>query len=58
MTRPGDKFQITQLEVMAIGLGLSRVIEDCEEIAKNPSIPFTPEARKIQKEILDSANIS
>ncbi len=41
-------------EVTAIGLGLARVIEDLDAIKKgdNANIPWTPETRKMQAEIL------
>ena len=55
MTQIGDKFKLTPHEVMAIGMGLARIIEDMEDIKKDASIPWTPESRKMQKEILDNA---
>lgn len=54
-TKVGDQFRLSPFEVMAIGLGLSRIIEDIEETKNDPRLPFTPEARRIQKEIYDSA---
>lgn len=41
-------------EVTAIGLGLARVMEDLDAIKKgdNANIPWTPETRKMQAEIL------
>lgn len=54
-TKVGDQFKLNPHEVMAIGLGLSRLIEEMEDIKKNAAIPWTPEARQIQKEILSNA---
>ena len=54
-TQVGDQFKLNPHEVMAIGLGLSRILEDFEAIKNDPTIPWTPEARKIQKEIYTSA---
>lgn len=42
-------------EVMAIGLGLSRLIEDMETVNKDGNIPWTPEAILIQGQILSNA---
>lgn len=41
-------------EVMAIGLGLTRIIEDMNAMKQgnNVNLPWTPEARKIQKDML------
>ena len=54
-TKVGDQFRLGQDEVAAIAMGLALVIENMEEIKKNPAIPWTPEARKMQKEIIQSA---
>lgn len=41
-------------EVMAIGMGLARIMEDMNAMKQgnNVNLPWTPEARKIQKEIM------
>lgn len=43
-------------EVMAIGLGLARVMEDINAMKRGELIntPWTPEARKVQLEILSA----
>jgi hypothetical protein len=49
-----EKIYFNPNEVMAIGLGLARVIEDIQAIKRGEYVntPWTPEARKIQSEIL------
>lgn len=49
-----EKIFFNPAEVTAIGLGLARVIEDLGAIKKgdNANIPWTPETRKIQDNIL------
>lgn len=42
-------------EVAIIQMALGGMIEDLEEVSKNPSYPFTPEARKDQRDILSTA---
>jgi len=46
---------LTPHEVMAIGLGLSRIIEDMEALNNDDTIPWTPDARKMKAEILNNA---
>lgn len=55
MTQVGDQFKLTPKEVMAIGMGLARVIEDLEETRNDQSIPWTPETRLMMKDMYDSA---
>ncbi len=49
-----EKIFFNPQEVMAIGLGLSRVIDDLNAMkeGKNANLPWTPDARKAQKEML------
>lgn len=54
-TKVGDQFRLNPHEVLAIGLGLSRLLEEMDEIKKDVAIPWTPEERKRQKEIYDNA---
>jgi hypothetical protein len=42
-------------EVAALTLALGGLIEDLNAAAKNPTIPWTPEARKHQKDIVSAA---
>lgn len=46
---------LTPNEVAIIQMALSGMIEDLETVSKDPTIPFTPQARKDSKEILDNA---
>lgn len=50
-----SKNNLTPDEVAVIGMALSGMIEDLETVGKDPTIPFTPQARKYQKEILAAA---
>lgn len=54
-TKIGDQYKLNPHEVMAIGLGLSRILDDFESIKNDATIPWTPESRKIQKEIFAAA---
>ena len=49
-----EKIYFNPAEVTAISMGLARVIEDINAIKKGEYVntPWTPEARKIQAEIL------
>lgn len=49
-----EKIYFNPNEVMAIGLGLARVIDDINAMKQgdNVNIPWTPESRKIQSDIL------
>lgn len=51
-----EKIFFNPAEVTAIGLGLARVIEDFDAIKKgeNANIPWAPEFRKMQGEILSA----
>lgn len=42
-------------EVAVIQMALQNTIEDLEAVGKDPTIPFTPEARKHSREILLAA---
>lgn len=42
-------------EVTVIQMALQNTIEDFETVGKDPTIPFTPEARKHSREILITA---
>jgi hypothetical protein len=42
-------------EVCALALGLGRVIDDIKEVGQNQTIPWSPEARAAQREILTAA---
>ncbi len=42
-------------EVFIIHMALQSLIDDTESVCKNARIPFTPEARKDMKDILDNA---
>ncbi len=46
---------LTPQEVMAIGMGLGRIIEDLEEMEKTPGINWTAEAISIQSQMLSNA---
>lgn len=46
---------LTPDEVAVIQMALSGMIEDLETVSKDPTIPFTPQARKESKEILTAA---
>jgi hypothetical protein len=46
---------LTPQEVTVTQMALSGMIEDLEAVGKDPKLPFTPEARKHQKEILEAA---
>lgn len=50
-----SKNNLTPNEVTVVQMALSGMIEDLEEVSKDPTIPFTPQARKDQKEILTHA---
>lgn len=49
-----EKIYFNPAEVRALALGLGRVIDDLNEMKKgnNANIPWTPEARKMQAEIV------
>lgn len=47
--------KLTPDEVVVMQMALSGLIEDLEATSGNPSLPFTPEARKYQKEMLAAA---
>ena len=47
--------KFTPEEVTVIQMALQNTIEDLETVGKDPTIPFTPEARKDQREILACA---
>lgn len=51
-----ERIYFSPNEAIAISMGLARVIEDLNEIKKgdNSNIPWTPEARKHQAEILNA----
>lgn len=42
-------------EVAVVQMALSGLIEDMEAVSKDVKLPFTPEARKYQREILTAA---
>lgn len=42
-------------EIVVIQMALSGLIEDMEAVSGNPNFPFTPDARKSQREILTAA---
>lgn len=42
-------------EVAITQMALSGLVEDLESVSKNQAYPFTPEARKMQKEMLANA---
>lgn len=46
---------LTPNEVMITQMALSGLIEDLESVSKDPSLPFTPSARKDQKDMLSAA---
>jgi hypothetical protein len=46
---------LTPNEVAITQMALSGLIEDLESVSTNPTYPFTPEARKDQKSMLDAA---
>lgn len=50
-----SKNNLTPDEVAVIQMALSGMIQDLEEVGKDPTIPFTPQARKDQREILTAA---
>lgn len=50
-----SKNNLTPDEVTVIQMALSGMIEDLETVGKDPTLPFTPQARKEQKEILTTA---
>ncbi len=50
-----SKNNLTPDEVAVIQMALSGMIEDLETVGKDPTIPFTPEARKHSREILTAA---
>lgn len=47
--------KLTPEEVTVIQMALQNTIEDLETVGKDPTIPFTPEARKDQRAILACA---
>lgn len=47
--------RLTPEEVTVTQMALSGMIEDLEIVSKNQSYPFTPEARKSQKDMLANA---
>lgn len=51
-----ERIYFSPNEAIAISMGLARIIEDMNEIKKgeNLNIPWTPEARKAQAEILSA----
>lgn len=51
-----EKIYFSPNEAMAISMGLASIIEDINAIKKgeNSNIPWTPEARKQQSEILSA----
>ena len=52
-----EKIYFNRDEAAAISMGLARIVEDMIAIkqGKSASIPWTPEARKIQADILKNA---
>ena len=50
-----NKNTLTPDEVLITQIALSATIEDMEVIAKDHTIPFTPEARKSQRDMLAAA---
>ncbi len=46
---------LNKAEASVIQMALSMMIEDLEAVGSNQNFPFTPEARKDQKEILSCA---
>lgn len=44
--------KLTSDEVAVIQMALQNTIEDLEIVGKDPTVPFTPEARKHSREIL------
>ena len=46
---------LTPEEVLISQMALSALIEDLETVSKDPTIPFNPEARKHQREMLAAA---
>jgi hypothetical protein len=47
--------QLSPKEVKIIQMALTVLIEDLHATSQNQTIPFTPEARMITKEMLDTA---
>lgn len=47
--------QLTPPEITIIQMALQQVIEDNESVTKDPTIPFTPEARAIARDIIKNA---
>ncbi len=47
------KQHITSKEVKATIIALTGIVEDLELTIKNPSMPFTPDARKDMKDLLE-----
>ncbi len=52
-----EKIYFNPAEVTAISMGLARIIEDINAMKKGDYIntPWTPEARKIQSEIMNAS---
>lgn len=50
-----SKHLLTPKEVSIIQLALQTLIEDHEAVSKDVTLPFTPEARSIQRDILTTA---
>lgn len=46
---------LTPDEVIITQMALSGLIEDLEDVSSNPQYPFTPDARKDQKQMLSCA---
>lgn len=50
-----NRIYFTKDEAKAISLGLERVMEDIIAAMNDPLIPFTPEARSINRDILKNS---
>lgn len=50
--------QLTPPEVTIIQMALTTLIETINEASKDPTIPWTPEARKINAEMLSTAQVA
>jgi hypothetical protein len=46
---------LTPKEVIITQMALSSIIEDLEVVSKDPQLPFTPEARKDQRDMIQNA---
>lgn len=46
---------LTPNEAKAVGLGLVKIIDDVERVHKDPEYPWTPESRRMFREMLEAA---